>query len=105
MSLLAGSTYHSPLGGVVCLSGWLLRKQSNVASWGTSKSTVPLFIGHGEADQVVLTSLGKETYDRIKVERKEAGAAVDFKTYIGEGHGACDDELKDLAKFFNEALK
>ena len=133
MSLMAGSTYHAQLGGVVCLSGWLLRKSSNVAAWSGPKASVPLFIGHGDADQVVLTSLGKEAADRIKAERdSSAGSAgVTFKTvsssairssapphtlthtahtpltpqYAGEGHGACDDELKDLAQFFNEVLK
>ena len=60
MSLMAGSLYPRPLGGVVCLSGWLLRKDSNVQAWSSSLSKVPLFIGHGGADQVVLTGLGEE---------------------------------------------
>ena len=133
MSLMAGSMYHAQLGGVVCLSGWLLRKSSNVAAWSGPKASVPLFIGHGDADQVVLTSLGKEAADRIRAERDSSvgSAGVTFKSvssytipiirsaphphthrshtfapqYAGEGHGACDDELKDLAQFFNEVLK
>mmetsp|Transcript_24521 Transcript_24521/g.48727 ORF Transcript_24521/g.48727 Transcript_24521/m.48727 type:complete len:227 (+) Transcript_24521:104-784(+) len=106
MSLMAGSLYPRPLGGVVCLSGWLLRKDLNVQAWSSTHSSVPLFIGHGGADQVVLTGLGSEAAERIGKGREgvEGAAPVTFKVYPGEGHGACNDELRDLAKFFDSSL-
>jgi len=102
MSLIAGSTFPHSLGGVVSLSGWLLRKDVNVNGWGKTHSKTPMFIGHGDADNVVLHSLGEEAASRIKTERdKEGGSGpVIFAVYKGEGHGACQEEIDDLGKFF-----
>jgi predicted esterase len=113
MSLLAGSTYSQPLGGVLCLSGWLLRGDVNVNNWGTGMKGTPVFIGHGTADNVVLPSLGAVAANRIKDARGIAGETcgsddvgeVVFKTYRGEGHGACPDEMRDVQEFFGKYIK
>ncbi|GMH62013.1 hypothetical protein TrRE_jg795 [Triparma retinervis] len=78
MSLVAASAYPEALCGCICLSGWGLSRGTAFPSLSTTLSEVPLFIGHGTADQVT------------------------FKTYKGEGHGACEEELKDLASWIDE---
>jgi len=102
MSLLAGSLFPTPLSGCVCLSGWLLRGEDNVAMWTGRNANVPLFIGHGTADQVVLPVLAETSSSLISDGRDDGSGKVTYKTYPGEGHGACDEELKDLAEWINE---
>ena len=55
----------------------------------------------------MLPDLGKEAADMIAKARKDVPDAgeVTFKVYTGEGHGACEEELRDLAKFFEKNLK
>ena len=51
MALLAGYSYHQPLAGVVCFSGWPALKESLVERVkGSANSATPAFIGHGTAD-------------------------------------------------------
>jgi lysophospholipase I len=109
MSLLAASSYPESLGGCICLSGWGLSKSTSFPAWSTTHSTVPIFIGHGLSDNVVLPSLGQSCASEIEKGREgkegKEGGKVTFKTYQGEGHGACEEELRDLALWIDEVTK
>jgi len=114
MALLGGGSFRSEtenrgVGGVVCLSGWLSGdKKKNVANWASSAmDSTPLFLGHGEVDQVVLTKLGRIAFENIRTARKGCSGDVQSveRYYPGEGHGACDAELRDLAAFFKAVVE
>ena len=113
MSLITGGGYRCKesgegVGGVICLSGWALERSKNVANWGEGgMSNTPLFVGHGSADQVVLTSLGKNAFEAIREKRKGSSGDMNSveKIYPGEGHGACEAELVDLTSFITSILK
>ncbi|KAK3654702.1 hypothetical protein LTR56_003975 [Elasticomyces elasticus] len=102
MSLMAGITNPTKLGGIFGLSCYLLLKdkvQSMVPSDSPNKAT-PIFMGHGDADQVVRYAWGKMTADTLK----GWGWNVDFKTYRGLPHSAAPEEIDDLEKYLNQRI-
>jgi predicted esterase len=80
MSLYAGLTYPKKLGGIFGLSSYLLlqgKLKDKIAESGGANSDTKVFMGHGDADQVVRYDWGKLTAEKLK----EWGHDVDFKTY------------------------
>jgi predicted esterase len=80
MSLIAGLTCPQTLGGVFGLSSYLLLRnkfKSMATVSGDANSKTPVFMGHGNADQVVQYQYGKMTAEQLK----EWGFDVDFRTY------------------------
>jgi predicted esterase len=81
IALLSGLSYPQRLGGIVGLSCYMLLRQKFQAmieedGGGANKET-KIFMGHGEADQLVLLKYGKLTADTLK----DWGYQVEFKTY------------------------
>src|SRR5690348_13863690 len=81
MSLFTGVTTPHKLGGVFGLSAYLLLrhkvKEYAEEANGANKDT-PIFMGHGDADEVVKYKWGFQTAEFL---RKELGHKVEFKTY------------------------
>ncbi|EMC94540.1 hypothetical protein BAUCODRAFT_35765 [Baudoinia panamericana UAMH 10762] len=102
MSLMAGITCPSKLGGIFGLSCYLLLKdkvQSLVPKESPNKDT-PIFMGHGDADPVVRHEWGQLTANMLK----QWGWNVDFKTYKGLPHSAAPREIEDLEKYLTERI-
>ncbi|KAK0248385.1 hypothetical protein LTS09_016445 [Friedmanniomyces endolithicus] len=102
MSLMAGITSPTKLGGIFGLSCYLLLReklQSLVPAENPNKVT-PIFMGHGDADQVVRYTWGKMTAEKLR----EWGWSVDFKTYRGLQHSAAPEEIDDLEKYLNQRI-
>jgi predicted esterase len=80
MSLYAGLTAPQKLGGIFGLSCYLLLQDSirnSIAAAGDANKATKIFMGHGDADQMVKYEYGKLTAEKVK----EWGYDVDFKTY------------------------
>lgn len=80
MSLFSGLTAPSKLGGIFGLSCYMLlqgKLKDKIAQSGSANNTTKIFMGHGDADQVVRYDWGKATADKLK----EWGHEVDFRTY------------------------
>lgn len=80
MSLFAGLTAPSKLGGIFGLSCYMLlqsKLKEKIEQSGSANNTTKIFMGHGDADPVVRYDWGKLTADKLK----EWGQEVDFKTY------------------------
>lgn len=87
------------LAGVVGLSTYVpLHDKPPIISNANTKT--PIFLAHGDADQVVQYQYGQASYEELK----EVGAEVEFKTYNGMQHSACPQELGDLATFLQRVL-
>jgi len=102
MSIFAGLTSKVKLAGIVALSSWLLlslRFLELVPTPQFNKET-PIFMGHGDSDQVVNTDLGKKSYDLLK----DMGYNATMKLYDDMGHSACLEELDDVEAFLTERL-
>ncbi|KAF2839949.1 Phospholipase/carboxylesterase [Patellaria atrata CBS 101060] len=102
MSLISGLTCPQKLGGIFGLSSYLLlqgKMREMVPEDNPNKET-PIFMGHGDQDEVVQYRWGKLTADTLK----DWGWNVDFKTYPGLPHSADPDEIDDLENYLNERI-
>jgi predicted esterase len=79
MSLLSGVTSKNQLGGIFGLSCYLLlqKKIKDMIPEGSPNQNTPIFMGHGDADQVVAHKWGKMSADELT----KHGYKVDFRTY------------------------
>ena len=103
MSLYSGLTYGKKLGGIFGLSCYLLLQNSikeKIAAAGGVNDKTPIFMGHGDADQVVQYQWGQKTADKLK----EWGHEVDFRTYKDLPHSADPQEIDDLEAFLNKNI-
>ena len=125
MALLSGATYKDQLGGIFGLSCYLLlqRKIKDLIPAASPNQKTPIFMGHGDADQVVAHKFGSMSANALK----EIGYHVSFNTYkygvpsrtstlshlrIGQPltvsrglvHSADDKELDDLEQYLKEQI-
>lgn len=79
MALISGVTYKNQLGGIFGLSCYLLlhKKLKEMIPENNPNQHTPIFMGHGDADQVVAHRFGKMSADSLQ----EMGYKVDFRTY------------------------
>jgi predicted esterase len=80
MSLYAGLTFPQKLGGIFGLSSYMLlqgKLKDKIAEAGDANKETKVFMGHGDADQVVRYDWGKLTASKLK----DWGHDVDFRTY------------------------
>lgn len=77
MSLMAGITNPTKLGGIFGLSCYLLLqgKVRELVPKDSPNQQTPIFMGHGDADPVVRYAWGKATADKLK----DWGWNVDFR--------------------------
>ena len=88
-----------PLAGVVALSGYLPLAGDGPVS--PANAATPVLMCHGDADAVVAYKFGVDSAEALK---RAGMGSVEFKTYRGMGHSACNDELSDLADFLTARL-
>ncbi|KAJ1501237.1 hypothetical protein HMI56_003356 [Coelomomyces lativittatus] len=98
VSLSVLLTSHQSLSGIIALSGYL--PPVNHSPMDLSRN-VPIFMAHGDVDEVVRFDWGLQSSDKLKA----LGYTVEFKSYRGLGHSSRDDQLKDVALFLNSVLK
>ncbi|KAJ3373454.1 hypothetical protein HDU91_000069 [Kappamyces sp. JEL0680] len=101
MSYLVGLSSSIKLGGIMALSGYL-PLSSTFDEWAkTANRETPLFVAHGSADPVVQYQYGKSSVEILK----EKGYKVQFETYRGMQHSACNQELEDLSTYISSRLR
>jgi predicted esterase len=79
MSLFAGTTCPQKLGGIIGLSSYLLLadKIKALVPEGNPNKDTPIFMGHGDADSMVLPQWGRTSAEVLR----EMGYKVDLKIY------------------------
>ncbi|KAH0490139.1 hypothetical protein TgHK011_001620 [Trichoderma gracile] len=102
MSIFAGLTAPFKLGGIVGLSSWMLlsHKFKEFIPESNPNKDTPIFMGHGDADPLVLYEWGTATEKKIK----ELGFNVKLTTYPGMQHSACMEEFDDVEAFLVSRL-
>lgn len=102
MSLMAGITNPTKLGGIFGLSCYLLLqgKVRDLVPKDSPNQSTKIFMGHGDADPVVKYAWGKATSDRLK----EWGWDVDFRTYKNLPHSASPQEIEDLREYLQKQI-
>ena len=102
ISLFTGITFDKKLAGIFGLSSYLLlhdKIKDYVKTDAPNKHT-PIFMGHGNADQLVRYKWGQDTAAMLT----EMGLKVDLRTYEGLGHSADPKEIDDLEAYLAERL-
>lgn len=122
ISIFSGTTAPMKLGGIFCLSGFLLLSQNIEdfipAANPTKIEATPILLAHGDSDPVVKPELSKMTAEKLR----QLGLNVDSKFYrysshplsydittnqygySGMGHSTSQHELCDLEEFLNAAI-
>lgn len=101
MALVAGTTYKQQLGGIFGLSCYLLLQKTlkEIPADSPNKKT-PIFMGHGDADQMVKHEYGEMSAKVLS----DNGYKVDFRTYKGLVHSADPDEIDHLESYLNQQI-
>lgn len=91
MTLLAGLRTPQRLAGLVALSGYLPLAGATAAKVSEASRGVPVFMAHGEFDDIVVPARGEAAREALKA----LGYPVQWVRYP-MGHEVCMDEIADL---------
>jgi len=101
IALQTALRFPERLAGAVGMSTYLALREDFPDAMSVHAKDLPVFLAHGTADQVLKYEYGEATAAKLD----ELGLArVDFKTYRGMAHSACQEELQHLAAFIAGAL-
>ena len=102
MSLMAGITCPTKLGGIFGLSCYLLMqsKIKELLPAENPNQRTPIFMGHGDADPLVKIQWGQASAEKLR----GWGWDVDFRSYKGIPHTAAPQEIDDLEKYLKERI-
>ncbi|XP_003745788.1 acyl-protein thioesterase 1 [Galendromus occidentalis] len=99
LALFCSLTHKSKLAGIIGLSTWLpLADQipANISANGQ----VPIFMGHGDADDIVPRRWGQMTATALQ----KFNPNVKFSVYAGMGHSSCKEEMDEVESFIQNHL-
>ena len=99
MALLAGLRAPQRLAGIVGLSGYLPLAERTASERSEASRAVPVFLAHGEQDEVVAIERGLSSRDALLA----LGHAVDWHVYP-MGHSVCAPEIADLNRWLLRVL-
>ncbi|CAD7931730.1 unnamed protein product [Amoebophrya sp. A25] len=96
MSMQSGLTYPKKIGGIICLSGWLLREDT----FSPTQTDVPLLWWHGTQDNVVLTNLQPRGIERLQ----KLGVSNITVKQSPMGHSSHPDQMSFIPKWIKEIV-
>lgn len=99
MALMTGLRYPQRLAGIVALSGYLPLLDTTAAERHEANIHTPIFMAHGQDDDVVLMSRGTQSRDHLA----SLGHAIDWHDYPMD-HTLCLEEVQDLQAWLNQVL-
>lgn len=99
MALYTGLRYPHALAGVLALSTYLPLHRFLAEEASPANKTTPIFMAHGDEDDVVAPALGEFSYHCLK----ELAYPVQFNRYP-IGHSVSSQELIDIAQWLQERL-
>lgn len=100
MALLAGVRAPRRLAGIVGLSGYLPLAEATSAERSEANRGVPIFLAHGEQDEVVDPARGEASRDALLA----LCYPVQWQTYA-MGHSVCAQEISDLNRWLLQVLE
>lgn len=101
MALYTALRYPHALAGVLALSTYLPLHRFLAEEGSLANKTTPIFMAHGDADDVVLPALGEFSYNCLK----ELAYPVQFNRYSSMGHSISPEELRDIAQWLQKHLQ
>lgn len=85
--------------GVIGLSTWLPLVASKSGVSG-SMGKAPVFLAHGDADQVIALRWAQASVDVLK----KLGVEAEMKVYGGMAHSSSNEELADVRRFLRKCF-
>ncbi len=99
MALLTGLRHTERLAGIAALSGYLPLAASTEAERSEANRDVPIFMGHGVRDGVVVLARATAARDALAA----LGYTVEWHAYPME-HSVCLEEIADLGDWLRRVL-
>ena len=97
IALMTGILYPKRLAGILALSGLLPNAEAIIQKSSPANRDIPIFIGHGNEDQMVSLDLGKAAYDALS----QASYPVTWHTYP-MAHSVCSKEISDISAWMQK---
>jgi phospholipase/carboxylesterase len=94
MALLTGLRHGQRLAGIAGLSGYLPLAQHTAAERSDANALTPIFMGHGQQDEVVAIERGRASRDLLR----QQGYQVEWHEYA-MGHSVSLEEIADLNRW------
>jgi phospholipase/carboxylesterase len=91
MTLMSGLRQAHVLGGLIALSGYLPLLSTTADEAHAANRGTPIFMAHGQHDDVVLMSRGERARDHLR----ELGYTIDWHDYPMT-HSLCTQEVDDI---------
>ena len=99
MALMTGLRHSERLAGIAGLSGYLPLADKTAAERSAANGDVPIFLGHGTRDGVVVLPRATATRDALTA----MGYPVEWHEYPME-HSVCPQEITDLEQWLRRVL-
>jgi len=99
MALMTGVRHKDRLAGIVGMSGYLPLAQATARERSDANALTPIFLGHGQQDNVVDIARGKASRDALQ----SLGYGVDWHDYP-MAHSVCMQEIADLGRWLVKVL-
>lgn len=99
MALYTGLRYPNRLGGILGLSTYLPLLPDFPNSAATANQQTPIFLAHGQYDDILPVTLGEKTRDYLQ----QAGYPVAWHTYP-MAHQVCLPEIADISQLISMVL-
>ncbi len=100
MALQTGLRQSSKLAGLLCLSGYLPLHQKLTEECSPANKEVPIFMAHGNADQVIALMMAEQSRDFLR----HLGYQLEWHEYT-MGHTVSMEEIADMSAWFKRILK
>ena len=99
MAFMVGLRHAEPLAGIVGMSGYLPLAALTAAERSPASQKVPVFMGHGRRDGVVLLDRATASRDALQA----MGYTVEWHDYPME-HSVCPEEVADIETWLQRVL-
>lgn len=99
IALHCGLHYPRPLAGIMALSAYLPQSAVLDTSDTAANRAVPVFMAHGQQDDVVAPDYGKQSCERLQ----NAGYKVSWHEYP-MAHSVCMEEIQDIKNWLLNCL-
>ena len=99
MAFMVGLRHSEPLAGIVGMSGYLPLAALTGAERSPASQNVPVFMGHGRRDGVVVLDRAVASRDALQA----LGYTVEWHDYPME-HSVCPEEVADLEAWLQRVL-
>ena len=99
-----GSATKTGFAGIVAVSGYLTARTAFLATKREFSKATPLFLGHGDQDDVVPLALSKESHEFLLKNHRGDANKGSYKVYSGMPHSSCEEEMEDIATFIKKVL-